>query len=91
MTSRTITQTVTFHRPFRLSGLEEILPAGDYLTETEEERLEGLSFSAYRKTMVLVYLPQRPGSAGRTETLWIEPADLEQALALDKATSGQSG
>jgi hypothetical protein len=91
MTSRTITQTVTFRRPFRLSGLEEILPAGDYLTETEEERLEGLSFSAYRKTMVLVHLPQHPGSAGHTEILWIAPADLEQALAQDKATSGQSG
>lgn len=83
MTSRTVKQTVTFRHPFRLAGLEDIQPAGDYLTETDEERLEGLSFPAYRKLKVLIHLLPRKSRPGVTESVWIDPVDLEDALAQD--------
>ncbi|MFX4223281.1 MAG: hypothetical protein ACMVO3_21285 [Thalassobaculum sp.] len=85
MTTRTVTQTVTFRHPFRLAGLKYTLPAGDYCTETDEERLEGVSFVAYRRIKVLVHLPQRKGRPGISETVWVDPIDLDTALAEDGA------
>ena len=87
-TSRTVKQTVTFRHPFRLAGLEDALPAGEYLTETDEERLEGLSFPAYRKLRVLIHMPRRATRPGVTETVWIDPVELEEALARDAAADG---
>ena len=49
MTIRTTRTTVTFRRAFVLAGLDEEQPAGVYDIETDEERLEGLSLSAYRR------------------------------------------
>lgn len=86
--SRTVKQTVTFRHPFRLAGLEDVLPAGEYLTETDEERLEGLSFPAYRKLRVLIHMPRRASRPGVTETVSIDPVELEDALARDAAAEG---
>jgi hypothetical protein len=44
MTMRTSQETVTFRRPFSLSGLDQLQPAGSYTVETSEELLEGPSF-----------------------------------------------
>ncbi len=41
MARRTTTKSVTFARPFRLAGLEEEFPAGQYDVETDEELLDG--------------------------------------------------
>ena len=45
MTTRTTKKTVTFAKPFTLSPLDEVLEPGDYDVETDEELLDGLSFS----------------------------------------------
>ncbi len=42
MTVRTSKKTVTFGRPFTIKGIEEVLPAGAYSIETDEEPLEGI-------------------------------------------------
>lgn len=86
MATRLRKSTVTFQRPFVIGGLLEEQPAGDYLVETEEERLEGLSFEAYRRVKVLVHLSQRASSPNVTESIWIEPADLDAAINRDKTT-----
>jgi hypothetical protein len=51
MTTRTSNKTVTFRRPFVLGGFDEVLPAGAYCVETDEELLEGMSFPAYRRIL----------------------------------------
>ena len=49
MTVHTSRKTVTFARPFSLSGIDEVQPAGTYTVETDEELLPGLSLPAYRR------------------------------------------
>lgn len=85
MTVRTIRSTVSFGSPFTLDDPSEILPAGDYDVEIDEELLEGLSFLAYRKIMAVIHLPMRPGQAGIMQTLSINPQVLDAALKRDKA------
>ena len=46
MTVRTGSKTVTFHRPFHLKDVGRMLPPGDYRVVTDEEVIEGLSFTA---------------------------------------------
>ena len=61
MTVRTSRKSVTFTRPFSLSGLDELQPAGTYTVETDEELLPGLSFPAYRHVATLILLRSRGG------------------------------
>jgi hypothetical protein len=76
---------VTFLNPFTLPGYLGELPAGDYEVLVEEERLEGLSFEAYRRTAT--YLTVHPGGdrSGRTELRATSEDDLKAALNRDKA------
>ena len=48
---RTSRKRVTFRRPFSLSGIDEVQPAGTYMVETSEELIEGLSFPVWRRTI----------------------------------------
>jgi len=77
MTSRTTRQTVTFHRPFKLAGMEREVPAGSYALETDEELLEGLSFPAYRRTASYLTLPGRAAGMISWEMVRIDPRELE--------------
>lgn len=85
MTIRTSENIVTFRRPFVLSGFDEELPAGAYSVETEEELLEGISFPAYRRVLVLIHLHPKPGHPGVSQTLSIDPNDVDAALKRDQA------
>ena len=81
MTTRTTTNTVTFRNPFILDSHNETQPAGDYVVESDEELIDGLSFPAFRRTLTLLHL-HRKGGIMRTWT--IDPKDLETALARDQ-------
>ncbi len=59
MTTRTTSQTVTFRRPFKLSGADDVQPAGSYTIETDEEQLD-TSVLAYRRLATLFRLPGTP-------------------------------
>lgn len=87
MTIRTTKKTVIFARPFILGGFDEMLPAGVYNVETDEELLEGLSFPAYRRVLTLIHLPATPRHPGVTRTLTIDPNELEAALERDEASA----
>ena len=58
-----------------------MLPPGVYTVVTDEECIEELSFSAYRRIATLMLVPAQTGSA--VEMVTIEPSDLEAALARD--------
>ena len=87
MKTRTSTKTVTFRRPFALGKFDEVLPAGDYSVETDEEILEGISFLAYRRIMTLIRLHAKSCSSGFPRALAIDPNELEAALVRDQATA----
>jgi len=81
MTIRTIRRTIAFRRPFYLKGVDRLLPRGDYSVVTDEELIEGLSFSAYHRVSTVIFVPAPSGSG--IEMVTIEPLDLEAALERD--------
>jgi hypothetical protein len=70
---RTTRETVTFDRPFLLTAVDEVQPAGTYTVEVDEELIEGLSFLAYRRVATTIYLPLRHGSV---QAVRVDPREL---------------
>lgn len=85
MSTRTTETTVTFRRPFTLLALEGAQPAGTYRLVTEEEQIPGLSFTAFRRTATLLYLPANPAPGGTRQVVSVLPDELAKALASDAA------
>jgi hypothetical protein len=81
VTVRTTRTTISFSQPFIL---DDIQPAGDYLLDTDEELIEGLSRLAYRRVATLLHLPSTSLSQGRAELLSVSPAELDAALEKDR-------
>ncbi len=86
MTMRTTSKTVTFHRPFYLKGVDRLLPPANYRVVTDEELVDGLSFSAYRRVSTVIFVPAESGCA--VEMATIDPSDLEAAIERDASTEG---
>jgi len=85
MTIRTSKKTVTFRKPFVLGEFDEVLPAGGYSVETDEELLEGISFPAWRRILTLIHLHAKSGNPDLTRTLTIDSNELDEALKRDQA------
>ena len=83
MTSRMRREILVFSRPFRLRGWKEPHPAGAYALETEEELIDGLSFSAYRRVGTTLTREATPGGQCR-QVIPVDLADLEAALAAER-------
>lgn len=82
MNAHTSQKTITFSRPFFLSGIGEVQPAGRYRVVTEEEEIPGLSFSAYRRVATLMALPAPGGGTGQRVGN-IDPLELHAAQERD--------
>jgi hypothetical protein len=80
MTIRSRRETVTFRHPFRIRGIDRLLPPGAYEVITDEEMIEGLSFPAYRRVATMIMVPAG-GSA--TEMVSIGSVDLSDAQRMD--------
>lgn len=82
--TRTTTRTVTFSRPFSLSGVDGVQPAGSYVVETDEELVDSLSFPVYRRTATWLHLPRSNGSSNggiaMSQTARIDPDELNRIL-----------
>jgi len=87
VTTRTNTKTVTFAKPFTIGGSDKEFPAGDYVVETDEDLIEGLSFPVYRRMSSRLYSPPDSARPGTSSTLFVESSELELALARDKKNS----
>lgn len=90
MTTRTSRKTVTFYNAFTLGSLDEVHSAGDYVVETDEELIQGLSFPAYRRTLTVIHLREKSGNTALTRAMTIDPSQLERALERDQATAVQT-
>lgn len=85
MDMRTTQSTVRFSRPFVLTGVDDVQPAGTYVVETDEELLPLASISAYRRVSTLMRLPPRPGSNELARVIDLDPLELSALLASDAA------
>jgi hypothetical protein len=84
LTLRTDRTTVSFLKPFSLRDLEGVQPAGDYIVETDNEVIEGLSRVAYRRVATLLTIPSVSAPRGLSERVSVDPTDLDAALMKDR-------
>jgi hypothetical protein len=76
---RTTREVVAFERPFSLSAIDAVQPAGMYTVEIDEDLIEGVSFLAYRRIATTIYLPLRDGGPGSVQAVRVDPRELEAA------------
>jgi hypothetical protein len=81
MTTRTRRETVHFKHPFRIRGIDRLLPPGAYEVITDEEMIEGLSFASFRRAATMIMVPAPRGSA--MEMVSIGSVDLSDAQRID--------
>jgi hypothetical protein len=81
MTIRSRREAVIFKHPFRIRGVDRLLPAGTYEVITDEESIEGLSFAAFRRIATMILVPG--ASASVLEMISIGSVDLADAQRID--------
>jgi hypothetical protein len=81
--TRTQRKTVVFNHPFRLKGVDRVLPPGDYEVVTDEELIEGLSFPVYHRIFTAIMVPAQSHQASSVEMVAIDPGDLQSAQDRD--------
>ena len=77
MHTRITKKTIAFSKPFRIAAFDEVLPAGKYTVETEEELLEGSLMPAYRRIATRLHVRNSPGL---TRIRNVDPNDLDIAM-----------
>ncbi len=82
MTIRSRRETITFQHPFRIRGVDRLLPPGAYEVVTDEEMIEGLSFAAFRRVATMIMVPSAPRSS-TMEMISIGSVDLSDAQRID--------
>ena len=81
-----------FDKPFSLKSVDQMVPAGNYRVDTDEELLEGVSFVAYRRVSTVMFLPVKSRRGSSVEMVTIDPLDLqaERDAELQSAEAGGS-
>jgi hypothetical protein len=85
MTMRSRRETVTFKHPFRIKGIDRLLPPGAYEVITDEEMIEGLSFPVFRRVATMIMVPAARPRTLTMEMTSISPDDLADAQRIDAA------
>ncbi|MCP1912671.1 hypothetical protein J2R96_005151 [Bradyrhizobium elkanii] len=83
MTMRSRRETVTFKHPFRIKGIDRLLPPGAYEVITDEEMIEGLSFASFRRVATMITVSAAPPRTSTMERISVNPADLADAQRID--------
>ena len=81
-----VRMTAVFRRQFVVPGLEEVLPAGEYLLEAELAPGAVAPERGPERGNVLVHLHPTPGSPALARSLTLPLEELDRALARDKLT-----
>ena len=87
LAERTTLTTITFLRPFSLTDVDGVQPAGNYTIETIDTRLDNLSFIAYRRVSTSIMLPAVGAAARQRQVIFIDPLELEAAMKRDAPSS----
>lgn len=83
MTTRSRRESIIFKHPFRLRSIDRLLPAGSYDVVTDEEMIEGLSFTSYRRTATMITVPCAPPHTNSMEMISIGSVELSDAQRID--------
>jgi hypothetical protein len=83
MPERTTLTTAAFLRPFSLTDVDGVQPAGTYTVETVDTTLDNLSFIAYRRVSTSIMLPVVGAAARQRQVIFIDPLELEAPVKRD--------
>jgi hypothetical protein len=83
MTTRSRRETVHFKHPFRIRGVDRLLPSGDYEVVTDDEMIEGLSFPSFRRVATMIMVPGASPRQSSIEMVSISSVDLSDAQRID--------
>jgi hypothetical protein len=83
MTTRSRREIITFRNPFRIKGIDRVLPPGPYEVITDEEMIEGLSFASFRRVATMIMVPAARPHSSTTEMISIGSVDLSDAQRAD--------
>ena len=87
MTIRSRREVVTFKHPFRIRGIDRLLPGGAYEVVTDEETIDGLSFAVYRRVATMIIVPVEGSRGAAVEMVSIGSVDLADAQRIDASAS----
>ena len=87
MTMRSRREVITFQHPFRIKGIDRVLPPGAYDVITDEEMIEGLSFASFRRVATMIMVPAAPPHGSTMEMISIGSVDLSDAQRTDACAS----
>jgi hypothetical protein len=76
-------ETITFRHPFRIKGIDRLLPPGPYEVITDEEMIEGLSFASFRRVATMIMVPAAPPRGSAMEMISVGSVDLSDAQRFD--------
>ena len=76
---------ITFRQPFALKGAGRTVAPGTYRVDIEEQPIDGLSFLAYRRLATFIQLPLPGGGSGFTQSVLVDPKELDAAQERDAA------
>lgn len=83
MTTRSTETKVTFIHPFKLAAFDAPKPGGTYLLVVEEEQIEGLTFTAFRRTATTLYTPDISVRSGLQQAHPTTEAEIDALLETD--------
>ena len=86
MTLRSRREMVHFEHPFRIEGVDRLLPAGAYEVITDDEMIEGLSFPCYRRVATMILVPGPAPRHSSIEMISISSINLADAQRNDAST-----
>jgi hypothetical protein len=87
MTTRSRREVITFRHPFRIKGIDRVLPSGAYDVITDEEMIEGLSFASFRRVATMIMVPAAAPRGSTMEMISIGSVDLSDAQRIDACAS----
>lgn len=90
MATRSTETKITFMYPFRLASFGGLRPAGTYIVVVDEELIEGLSFSAFRRTATTLYTPDISSKTGILQAYPTSEVEINAALESDLLRQTQS-
>ena len=76
-------KTVTFSRPFTLNKEEGERPAGAYVVETEEQKVDYFFFTVFRRRSTVMH--DAHAQSAQMRFFIVDPAELEAALDRDRS------
>ena len=77
MTTRTTQCILHFPAPFRLDGFADAQPPGEYRIDREDELIEGLSWTAWRRVGTFIHLPAIGARATTQQMVRVDPATVD--------------